>query len=232
MEDWTMADVVCPIFRSADFSEDAPQILVATQLRHAWRYDPTSSGSSSSVGTFMRENHGRTPEQRAALPVYPDKEAVHTPWRDEVYETWNHVFYDVMRFLREVNDAFGHFHPPKHDVFALSFPPSDGQETENTRVLTKTWDTDILLIPAHLEPGVVVRLETLSQREEDGEKKDVEKIRGRFSKDNAGEIWYLRKGVEARFFIEGEWDKSSKGLAAVMVHAILCDGKDCDGNQA
>ena len=49
-----------------------------------------------------------------------------------------------------------------------------------------------------------------------------EKELGTFNDLNPAEIWYVRRGVRVKFYVEAELQKDSQGLAAVMVCGILC----------
>ena len=136
-------------------------------------------------------------------------------WRDSIYHMWNHVFYDVMNFLPEVNCSVGHFHPPSHDAFAVDYPTAHGR---NVAVAKKKWDTNTLLIPAHRAPGVSVRA-TVNESNED---ETLEKELGTFDGLNPTEIWYVRKGVDVNIYVEGDFEKDRQGVAAVTVYGILC----------
>lgn len=128
------------------------------------------------------------------IPVDADTSTVHSPWREEVYYTYNHIFYDVADFLSEAAAGVGHFHPPSHEVFALArdiraVTHEDGGGGDgggsNARAAAKEseedghqangaarrmkWPTNVLLIPAYLAPGVKVCVRMIADRpQQDG----------------------------------------------------------------
>jgi hypothetical protein len=204
-----------PKFRKVDYGFAQHVVLVSTLLRYAWRVLPGEDPSDDGIGQFIKANHEMPDEERERVPQNPDRESLHTPWRDSIYHSWKHVFHDVMNFLPEIDCSVGHFHPPSHDAFALDYPiPED----ENVAVGKKGWNTNVLLIPAHRRPGVSVRA-TVNESHEEG---TSEKELGRFDASNLTEIWYVRKGVHVNFYIEGDLEKNPQGVAAVIVCGILC----------
>ncbi|OCL14735.1 hypothetical protein AOQ84DRAFT_371025 [Glonium stellatum] len=174
----SIVDILDPDFRSVDFSEDGPQLTVATHLRKDTQY--------GSLGYWMASNSCLSEEEREAYPKNLDIDTVHTPWRDEVYVFWNHVFYDVMNFLETVSCSVGHFHPPNHTAFSLPLStPDEEHGGAESLALVKKWDTSVLLIPAHLAPGVKIRTTTI-QLGSDGEM--LECAQGTFSADSGGDL--------------------------------------------
>src|SRR5436190_4729703 len=118
-----VGNILDPPFRKISFDGETFIVIVSSQLRYAWTANPPESDNfDNAVWLFARENHQRTEEERAAVPQDPDRKTLHTPWRDAIYNRWNHVFSDVMWFLETVNDNIGHFHFPSHDVLPLNFP--------------------------------------------------------------------------------------------------------------
>ena len=213
--DGSVEDMFNPKFRKVDFGSTPVVVLVSTHLRYAWSAIPSDDTSENGIGQFIKANYERSEEERKNVPQNPDRDNIHTPWRDSVYHNWNHVFYDVMKFLPDVNCSVGHFHPPSHDVFAVAYPRADGA---SVAVARKKWDTNMLMTPAHMEPGVSFRA-TVNERNEDGV---AEKELGTFDGSNATEIWYIRKGVNINIYVEGNFDKGRRGIAAAMVVGILC----------
>ena len=213
--DGSIEDMLDPSFRTVNF-EDSPHVIVVSKhLRYAWPALPSEETSSDGVGQFMKMNHKRSEEDRERVPRNPDLESLHTPWRDSIYHFWNHVFYDVTNFLTEVNHTVGHFHPPSHDAFALKYPSS---QDETPEVVCKSWDTNVLLIPAYRASGVSIRA-TAQQSTDDP---TSEKVLGTFNDSNPTEIWYVKRGLEVKFSVEAKLEKDHQGLAAVMVCGILC----------
>ena len=222
--DGSPEDLIYPSFRLVNFSDEGAVVLVSTHLRHAWIAAPGADVGASAVGAFIAASHNRSEAERRAVPQNPNKEDIHTPWRDEIYHQWNHVFYDVASFLSSVGPGIGHLHPPAHDAFALTYPVADGEEEEKENV----WDYNVLVIPAYLEPGVAVRMSTVK---EDGEEKTL----GTFNASTTADIWYIKKGTSVRFFVEGECENVRGGVAAVLVCGKLdlaCTGHQGDNEEA
>lgn len=205
--DGSPEDVFYPYFRPVNFSDEGAILLVSTHLRHAWTAAPGTDVGAGAVGAFIAASHNHTEEERSAVPQYPNKDEVHTPWRDEIYHQWNHVFYDVANFLYSVGPGIGRLHPPAHEAFALNYPVA-GREGEGEG---KVWDYNVLIIPAYLEQGVKVRMSTFDRVA--GEEKTL----GTFDGSNTAEIWFLMKDSNVRFFVEGEYEDVRGGVAAVMV---------------
>ncbi len=210
--DGSIKDILDPRFCTVNFDDSPCVVLVSKHLRYAW---PALPSEETSIPQFVKASHERSEEDRERVPLDPDVESLHTPWRDRIYHNWNHVFFDVMNFLPEVNCSVGHFHTPSHDVFALIYPkPQD--ETPN--VVSKSWGTNLLLIPAYRASRVSIRATV--EQSTDGH--TSEKGLGTFNDSNPTEVWYVRSGVEVKFFVETDLEKDCQGLAAVMVCGILC----------
>jgi hypothetical protein len=222
--DGSPEDLIYPSFRYVNFSDEGAIVLVSTHLRHAWTAAPGADVGAGAVGAFIAASHNRSEAERRAVPQNPNKDEVHTPWRDEIYHQWNHVFYDVANFLTSVGPGIGHLHPPAHNAFALTYPVADGEGEAKGMV----WDDNVLVIPAHLEPGVAVRMSTLN---EDGEEKTL----GTFNESTTADIWYIKEGTSVRFFVEGEYENVRGGVAAVLVCGRLdltCPGHEGQNEEA
>ncbi|KAJ5152403.1 hypothetical protein N7492_010698 [Penicillium capsulatum] len=169
----------------------------------------------------MRKHYSLSEEEQAQAPLNPDTTTVHTPWRDQVYYVWNHLFFDAARFMKSMYGV-GDFKPPNSDAFGLDFPrASDSEDSDKVCVLTKVWESEVLLLPAYLAPGVLVRVETRETKEENGSVQEDIKARGKFTHDKPGQVWYLSKGLETRLYIECEGDVPGDGLAAVLVYGKM-----------
>ena len=213
--DGSVEDILNPVFRIINFHDSPHVILVSKYLRYAWPTLRSEDTDVNGVRQFIQANSSRYEQEHEQLTQNPDLESLHTPWRDTIYHQWNHVFYDVMQFLTEVNCSVGHFHPPSHDAFALKY--SDSRD-EKGAVLSKIWDTNVLLIPAYRASGVAIRATILRPNKDQQSEKDL----ATFDDSNVAEIWYVRSGIEVKFYIEGEFNRDSRGLAAVMACGILC----------
>lgn len=223
--DWDISDVAQISFRKINFGKDPAQWTTACMLRQAWNFIPPTPDCTD-VGPVMKRYQDMPEEEKAKLPRNPDTKNLHNPWRDEIYYLWNHLFYDVGNFLDDVY-GMGKFYPPNEAVFGLEFPQLHGdEESENVRVLTKVWETEVIILPTYLAPGVVVRVETFGPGEENGVSRNVVKLRGKFSneQDSLAQAWYFERGLETRFYIEGGEDPTGEGWAAVIVYGKIVGG--------
>jgi len=216
----SLRDILDPTHRILHFEDDGAVVLVLTLLRYAWTaLPPAEDPTADSVGVFTKAKYRLSDDERKnAVPQNADKDSVHTPWRDKVYHQWNHVFHDIMGMLMEVG-MVGHFHPPSHDIMAIKYPLPEASNAKTAVVtaLKKTWDTNVLLIPAYLEPGVSIRA-SIADPESEGSGKTV----GTFDVSNPAEIWYVRSGVEVESHVEGDFVRECEGVAAVLAVGILC----------
>ncbi len=226
----TIEEMLYPKFRIVNFDDEPAIRTVATSLRDAWPIlpgEPAEEGAdASALGAFLRAH--RTVSERQQAPRNPDKDTVRTPWRDEIYHMWNHVFWDVGRFLAEVGPGIGEFHPPAHEVFVVDYPSSAGGDGKGMAV-RKVWDTNVLLLPAYLEPGIRVRFSSGGVERQDGM---VEKVLGTFDGENTAEIWFVMAGLEVNIYVEGEYEGGRKGVAAVLVYGKLCTQDHEEGHKA
>lgn len=227
--DGSLRDILDPTHRIVNFEDDGAIVLVSTHLRYAWTaLPPTEDPTADSIGKFIKANHDLSDDQRNnAVPQNSDKDTIHTHWRDQVYHQWNHVFHDVTEMLMEVG-VVGHFHPPNHDVLAVEYPTlGEGEGAASTIVMTKTWETNVLLIPAYLDPGVSVRATIVGI---DGVRTQAEETIGTFDASNPTEVWYIRSGVDVAFYIEDDSRKTREGEAAVLAVGVLCSEKHVEGD--
>lgn len=220
-EDVDPSDPSKMTFRKIGFEFDYDQRSVTNAFRHAWTLLPPTPDFTV-TRKVIRDCHAKTEEEKSQTPRNPDTRTVHTPLRDSVYYMFNHLFYDVGHFTEDLM-GIGPFKPPNHDVFAVDFPlPDQTGDAGRVRALTKVWDTDVLVVPAYLAPGVAVRVETATIVE-DGVVKDKVTEREKFSHNQPGHGWifYIVKGVETHFYVETTGDVEVDGLAAVMVYGKM-----------
>ena len=175
----------------------------------------------NTVESFISEGMRRSDEETAMLPQNPDQDSVHTEWRDQVYYSWNHVFYDVAKWLptnyrgQQDLDGIAHFHPPSSEAFGLDFLPEDVFNNSTD----KRWDQDRLLIPAHLKKGVKIRLVATYTEEP---VRDADTAEFMFDFSMTTDICYIRRGLKVKLYIEGDFDKASTGTVAVIVCGVMC----------
>ncbi|OJD36491.1 uncharacterized protein BKCO1_11000114 [Diplodia corticola] len=179
-----------------------------------------------------------------------DKDTLHTPLRDAVYYNWNHVFWDVTRFLlilsqpceeeeegEEVTVAaatspgkgmygemVGHMHPPTEEVFAVEYPKKDGGCDGMVETAAAAWEkvfeTNVLLAPTFVEEGVDVRVAIGEGEQASGFNFDARETRGVY---NEPIVYWIRKGERVRMTLSGKYGKGKSGVAAVFVLGKLCE---------
>lgn len=189
-----------PPFRKVLFDDDPSVVYMSTELRLLWSVLPEDPGSTGpeAVLTAIKARNAFTPEKRkTAWEQNPDKDDLKTPWRTVIaYRYRYHVFFDVSSFLSDASAGVGQLHSARSDVFGLPFPPlGEDEEARKPSVVEKIWETNVLLLPGHLEAGVSIRATVVKDGvEEDGEE---EEALGSFGSENPAEIWFIRSGVRA-----------------------------------
>ena len=213
-----------PALLHISYANAQAQVIVSRTLWPAWGCLPPTDMTSSThtlnpatgamrrcttVHSFAISARSMTDQQLAELPDNPDKDTTHTDWRVDVYQMWNHVFFDLANFLKfqfKGNDEVGHFHPPNADACGLVLAKHD---TPN-KSIRKFWDTDVLVTLAYVQPGLNVILASTYEHGDD------------FEIWEKYDIYYVRRGVEVIFDIDGELPDDSD-LRAVLVYGRLCN---------
>ena len=214
-------DMFYPPFRKIEFQDEGAIVLMSTHLRHAWTALPGQAATSGTVLEFIKANHELSREDRLAVPQNGDKEILSTLWRVEIYEHWNHVFYDVSNFLQSVGPGTGHLRSSSQEVMALEYPCTSRKDTNGEEeIVKKTWNTNVLIIPTYLEPGATIGMTMPSLKGTEGT--GGTRSLGAFNSSNTAEIWYVRAGVEMSFHVESSGGEKKQGTAAVLVYGILC----------
>lgn len=204
--DGSIENMLNPAFRAIGFDDEWAIVVVSTHLRYAWTVSAGEETSADAVGHFIKANHERTEEERKEVVQNPDKDDIYTPWRGPVFTFWNHVFCDVIRWLPGVKCSVGHFHQLSQVLFAMNYLLSG---SESAAVMKKRWDTNVLVIPAYLGPGVSIRFARSEKEVETGN------TLGKFDGSNTAKIWYLKRNVEVKIYVEGACEKDQRGVAAV-----------------
>ena len=159
----TLAEQMNPSFRKINFSDESAMVTVSYLLRMAWTASPPEQITSQSLGSWIAAQSKRTSEERAAYPRNKDLN-LETAWRDLVYEMFQHVFYDVHRFMQEVCMLWGDYKPPSHEAFALPFPAASSSSSAASGEVEKVWDVAVYLIPAYMAKGAAVKAYRLQDR--------------------------------------------------------------------
>ena len=210
LEGSDLSAILYPPFRKVNFASAPAVVLVSSQLRELWTAVPDEDTFCAGVGAAIKARHELTENQRKALPKNPNFHEFDTPWRRSLYYNWNHVFVDVARFLVEVGPGIGDFVPPSHEVFPLHL-----SDTNDTAIM-KAWNTNVFLIFAHLQNNVAIRAAIVEDTSDKSEK-----TLGVFDKLNNSEIWFIKKGVKVKLYVEHDNETDTQSLAAVMVVGII-----------
>ncbi|CAH0048839.1 unnamed protein product [Clonostachys solani] len=142
------------------FGEAPYMVAVATRLRQAWLLrdnwiegepltrGPTRNRWFEKLAYCIQESSS---EEIAAMRN-PDRENISTPLREGLYFLWNHVFVDASKAFTATIGA-GEFFGPSYETLEVRFPGAD-TEGDLVKVDSFSYDTDIMLVPAFLEPGI------------------------------------------------------------------------------
>ena len=234
----TMEEMLFPAFRKVDFNGATAIRTVSHRLRQCWITKPLSDfsalpveNSDAAIGEQMRWLQSHTDDEVKAL-ANPDKDDVHTHFRNRIYHFYNHIFWDVSGFLSEAAAGTGQHHPPNHTVLPLFYPGSGTEAAHGLAELAeKIAGVPWMVIPAYIEPGVKVcissagwQMDVLESREEAAteEKKMVEQnegivfdateVKGMY---DAYDIGWVKAGHDVDITLGGETDRT--GVAAVLV---------------
>ena len=198
--DGSLKDILDPAFRKIEFGDSPAIVTVCTHIRALWTTLPTRHADTTTLGATaeadpwaVARSHKlkETRDGFEGVESNPDTDEVNTPWREELYRAFNHVFFDVMKWLPGVNCSVGHFHPPSHESFYLECPHTGSNESP--LVLRKKWERNILLLPAYVRKGLKIKA---TMHDEDQAEEQVaegaatgNKL-GVFDGTNGSEIWY------------------------------------------
>lgn len=234
----TIEEMLNPPLRSIQYGGHPAVNTVSTRLRQAWALRPELAGdvanfsaarvTNEAIKEMIHNLHVALNEGEMEAMRNPDKDTAHTPLRDALYYMWNHVFYDVSRFLSEVNCGTGIFQPPAEEVQPIEYPECEGNWADGilARVQELEFDTHVLVSPMFVDPGVKIKVlvgaesnPTITDNEShDGDPSsfeiDATETEGIWNKP---EIWWVKAGQRIQIYLGGNFDKSRCGLAAVFV---------------
>jgi hypothetical protein len=206
--------ILDPISRIIDFSDEPAVRTVTYLLRQAWlALPPSETVDKDSVGPFIKEISDRKPREIYESERDPDVDNINTPWKQAIAQFWNHVFGDTVRFLDGATGTAGHMR--SHDLFRLKYPENPGEPSSRG----KTFETNVLVIPAFLDSGTL-RI-TRDKTSDEGAAVEKEVCVFDLAK-NRNEICYLRRGFAFNFYVEGGQKKSPQDTAAVFAVCVLC----------
>uniref|UniRef100_A0A8H7TNK7 Uncharacterized protein n=1 Tax=Bionectria ochroleuca TaxID=29856 RepID=A0A8H7TNK7_BIOOC len=255
----THDEALDPPHRSVNYDDDGAVRTVTTRSRQIWLCRPEAFDFDD--GTFSNPNPGEAfgriarfiqnlPDEELAALKNLDTSSVHTPLRDMVYWMWNHVFWDVARFLSEVNCNTGTFRPPAHEVLAINYLETPIEVGRMQRVAQLQSDCNIMIGAVYVAPGVRLRFLV-------GQPDQESFMASRFNSDAFGPdilfdstkvtgcynepyVHWIRRNRNIQVFLEGQPDQPIGGLAAVFVYgkcqhqpedmAHPC-APSCDGGQ-
>ena len=186
-------------------------VAIARHLRRAWAVIPTEPPTYNGVSRFLQRDNWSSEEDRRRVPRNPNKDDIESAWRKAVAFYWNHIFFDVMNFLSHAQPDVGHFHVPNAKKIALDYPKSNA-------VYRKKWNSNIIILPAFLDAGVSIRVETRPSARSN----EPWGLLGVFDGTNVNEIWYIRKNFEVDIHVDVESKTKRHGVAAVLIYAVLC----------
>jgi len=239
----TTGEMLLPAFRKVNVGGDPSVLTVTHRLRQCWVTTPVSSFSDAveaeidaAIGDQLRRLQNCTDDEVREL-MNPDKLEVHTPYRDRIYRLFNHVFWDVSKFLNNAALGVGHHHPPNHAVLPLFYPGSGPDHGESLAgIADKISGVPFLVLPAYIEPGVKVYISSagwhMGALEGGGEAATAEQ---RMVEENEGimfdateakevftsyEVGWVKAGHDVDITLGGETHRT--GLAAVLVLGVLC----------
>jgi len=121
-------------------------------------------------------------------------------------------------------------HPPCTEMFAINFEDGEKAQAEGPTAMPnarRTWDKNILLTWAYVGEGVKVRaMVEVKKGAAEGDENATEKEFAVLERERATEAWWVQKGKEVRFYVEGDVVEGKKGVAAVVVWCPLCEGDE------
>ncbi|CAH0041700.1 unnamed protein product [Clonostachys rhizophaga] len=233
----TRDEALDPPHRPVNYDDDGAVRTVTTRSRQIWLCRPEAFDFDD--GTFSNPNHGEAfgriarfiqnlPEEELVALENLDTSSVHTPLRDMVYWMWNHVFWDVARFLSEVNCNTGTFRPPAHEVLAINYPETPIEAGKMQRVTRLQSDCNIMMGAVYVAPGVRLRFlvgqpdrESFMTSEFDSDAfgpdvlVDATKVTGCY---NEPYVHWIRRNRNIQVFLEGRPDQPKGELAVVFVY--------------
>lgn len=228
----TLDEMLSPPLRVVDYGNDRAVITVSTRLRQCWRLRPDwpeGEGFSDTNGGISKMIHSIQDASKDALESgrNPDNDTIHTPLRDATYHTWNHVFWDVSKFLAEVNCNTGTFTPPAHEVVVLNYPTNGQTWDESMYAHAQTMevgDQAMLISPIFVDVGLKLRLTTGTEVKCPSSEEELQST-AHFAVDATTEekfdeefkICWVKSGEVVQMYIGGHCDGSRKGVAAVFV---------------
>ena len=224
-------DLISPTTRSIDFQDDYAVVAVSRIVRLAWTsLSPDASLLTNDPETDVKR-FGRTWADSADRPPQnPDNDDITSYWRKTAIPyQYNHVFWDVSQFVKDVYNG-GHMHPPCTEMFAINFEDGEKAQAEGPTAMPnarRTWDKNILLTWAYVGEGVKVRaMVEVKKGAAEGDENATEKEFAVLERERATEAWWVQKGKEVRFYVEGDVVEGKKGVAAVVVWCPLCEGDE------
>ncbi|KAI9323904.1 hypothetical protein DFJ73DRAFT_874971 [Zopfochytrium polystomum] len=241
-----------PSLRSVWFDDEPAVRFVASAIRRGWRckpapeFDGSADNHSEKIRAFIKHRQQRNKE-RAALeqetgaPVVdedadPDRQTVHTPWRDCVYRMCNSVFLDISNFLWAVNPVCGYidipYPPVTPELFCLRFgdgmseshsglaagAATDGDASADdagraaVAFVEHMWMTNAIVVPVYVAEGHVVEFKDMDGAGDVMGEVDLG------SKEN--EALYLRRDIP--FAVTVVRAKKDEGSAAVHKAGDVC----------
>lgn len=171
------------------------------------------------------------PPVRATAEPGKDLRSVVSPWREEVYEIYRHVFSDLWRALvqESIEQAalFGRFNPGRSDAVSLvALPSPPGGEVENKTAFR----TDTFLYPVWVHPQAKVMFVANGEETQVWEaKSEATWTRGLWVR-GGGEIVLTTEMGEKEKKADDAEEEEEMGISAVFVtgHCERRQGDDTE----
>lgn len=256
IEGLTIEEALNPPSRLFNYEDESAVRTFSMILRMLWDIEPRAPEAQSvedqdekATQSETEANHGHTikdvynfmaplshmsPEERNALQRHNNKEDWENDWRKAIAFGWNHVFWDVTRFLYNVNCTVGHWHcgldlspeekaehGPGYVTFVVSYPEPF---VSGNKAIVLSFPTNVILLPMFVDKGIKIGVD---RTDAEGAKQhlytwndDVECTEG----------LYLRKSVAVDVTLEEDAGESipegerkeRSGVAGVFVYATMC----------
>jgi hypothetical protein len=108
----------------------------------------------------------------------------------------------------------GTFHPPNDTFFTVNHDSSVASPAE------KTFDTNIVMLPAFLDKGVTVSIKRLPANEGETEVEMGSFSPGDRKSEQMTKAWFIGAGVKMSFAVSVEGGEKREGVAAVFVVVV------------
>lgn len=226
--------ILDPIFRRIDFSDTAVIRLVTTFLRLAWTQTPPEAlADHVADDDYIRPWLCLLPdmsEEALAATATDDTDTLDTPLRGKITDLWGHVYSDTARFLGEASPYCGEMEGRTSLPLAFGASGDKGSPV----VADHVFECNVLVIPTFIAKGASVRItrNRVNQDVEGEKEKQKETELGVFDLEvNPWEIFFLRRGFEYNFYVDGGEASAGKTVGAVLAVCELELGEEASDDE-